>query len=123
MRHTVGALVAVGGALVASLALEDDTAVGIVGAYRDDDARTLYHVIAMWVAPEARRKGLARRLLAAIEGWIAAAGGTEVQLFVTDVARAAQALYRSSGYAPDGTATPSRHSPELTETSLRKSLA
>ena len=104
------------------LAVEASTPLGIVGAYRDDDEPGLYHVVAMWVAPEVRRRGLARRLLEEIEGWIVAAGGTEVQLFVTDAAEAAQSLYRSTGYAPDGATMPSRHSPGLLETSLRKSL-
>ena len=50
------------------LALEGEHAVGLVGAYRDDGNGSLYHVIAMWVAPEHRGSGIGRRLLSGDRG-------------------------------------------------------
>jgi ribosomal protein S18 acetylase RimI-like enzyme len=105
------------------LALQGQDAVGLVAAYRDEDDRALYHVIAMWVAPERRRSGLGRRLLTAIEEWIACAGGTTVQLDVADTAKEAVSLYASTGYVPDGYQSPSPHTPGITHLSLRKRLA
>ena len=104
------------------LALDGDAAVGIVSAARDEDEPSLFHVYAMWVAPEARRRGLGRRLLEALEGWMLAAGGTTSQLSVTTEAAAAQRLYASAGYEPDGEVEESGHTPSLVHVSLRKRL-
>lgn len=113
---------AAGDEMATMLALQGDEAVGIVGAYRDDEDSFLYHVIAMWVAPEHRGKGLGRELLASVEAWIAAAGGTAVQLDVADTASEALALYRRSGYIADGQQSPSPHTPGVTHLSFRKRL-
>jgi ribosomal protein S18 acetylase RimI-like enzyme len=104
------------------LALEGENAVGLVGAYRDEGNGSLYHVIAMWVAPEHRGSGVGRRLLTAIEEWIARAGGTTVQLDVADTAKVAVSLYESSGYVPDGQQSLSPHTAGVTHLSLRKLL-
>ena len=96
--------------------------VGIVGAYRDETDGLLFHVIAMWVAPEARRQGLGRQLLSHVEGWIRSCGGRLVQLNVTTAASAARQLYETSGFESDGEHRESRHTPGLFEVSLRKSL-
>lgn len=103
------------------IALDDSGPVGMVMGARDDEG--LFHVFGMWVAPEARGRGVGRRLLAAIEEWMSAAGGTTVQLSVTSEAAAAQRLYESAGYVPDGTVEESRHTPGLLHVSLRRRLA
>ncbi len=105
------------------LALVGGKAVGLVGAYRDEEDSSFYHVIAMWVTPEYRRRGLGRRLLLAIEDWIGSAGGTTVQLDVADAAEEARSLYDASGYEPDGQQSPSPHTPGVIHVSLRKRLA
>ena len=84
------------------LAIQNDESVGIVTAMRDETRRQLFYVVGMWVAPEARRKGIGRRLLNGIEEWIASCGGTSTQLSVTNAATAAMPLYKSAGYKPDG---------------------
>ena len=104
------------------LALRHEEAVGLVGAWRDDDRADLFHIFTMWVAPETRRRGIGRRLLDAIEEWIASCGGTSAQLFVTDTATAAAQLYDRAGYARDGTVVASEHTPGLTEISMVKDL-
>ena len=104
------------------VAIRGDEAVGIVTAFRDGAQRHLFHVFEMWVAPEARREGVGRRLLNAIEGWAASCAGTRAHLSVTDAATAAMRLYESAGYKPDGNSATSRHTPGLTEISLLKQL-
>jgi ribosomal protein S18 acetylase RimI-like enzyme len=112
-----------GDELATMLALDGGDPVGVVAAYRDDDDRSLYHVIAMWVDPAYRGRGLGRELLAAIEQWVMRVGGASIQLDVADSATEAVSLYESSGYAPDGHRRPSPHTPGITHVSLRKALA
>ncbi len=104
------------------IAIRGDEPVGIVTGLRDQAHRSLFHVVEMWVAPEARRAGLGRRLLGEIEGWIASCGGTHARLSVTNAATAAIQLYESAGYKPDGYSEESRHTPGLIESSLAKRL-
>lgn len=54
----------------------------------------------MYVAPEARGRGLARRILAALEGDAAAAGRSRMVLETGTEQPEAIALYASCGYAP-----------------------
>jgi ribosomal protein S18 acetylase RimI-like enzyme len=104
------------------IAVRGKQPVGMVAGYRDESQRSLFHVIAMWVAPEARREGTGRRLLQEIEGWVESCGGTSIQLSVSDAAYAASRLYEKAGYRPDGERSASPHTPEVTHISLRKQL-
>jgi ribosomal protein S18 acetylase RimI-like enzyme len=113
---------ATGDVMATMIAFRGVEPVGIVAAYRDDAEVRLYHVYAMWVAPESRGRGLGRRLLQAIEDWIAESTGTSVQLEVADAAEAASRLHDSAGYVPDGQQSPSPHTPGVTHISLRKRL-
>lgn len=54
----------------------------------------------MYVVPEARRLGLARRILAALEDSAWAAGRTRIVLVTGTEQPEATALYISSGYTP-----------------------
>jgi ribosomal protein S18 acetylase RimI-like enzyme len=96
--------------------------VGMVAAYRDEDVEALFHVIAMWVAGEARGQGIGSKLLAHAEEWIRSCGGRTVQLNVTTAADDATRLYERAGFVRDGERRPSRHTRGLTEVSLRKSM-
>jgi ribosomal protein S18 acetylase RimI-like enzyme len=104
------------------LALRDDAPVGVVTAMRNEAKRQLFHVVGMWVAPDVRREGVGRRLLAEAEAWIARCAGTRVQLSVTNHAAAALRLYERAGYTPDGYSADSAHTAGLIETSLGKQL-
>jgi ribosomal protein S18 acetylase RimI-like enzyme len=95
----------------------------MVAAYRDEDDNGLFHVIAMWVAPEARRQGLGGALLSQAEDWIRSCGGRIGQLHVTTAATAARRLYESAGFELDGEQRASSHTTGLTEVSMRKVLA
>jgi ribosomal protein S18 acetylase RimI-like enzyme len=105
------------------LAMRGREPVGLVAAYRDEQERSLFHVVAMWVAPEVRRAGIGRRLLGELEAWILSSGGNCTQLSVGDKALAALCLYEAAGYRPDGERSQSPHMPEISLVSLRKQLA
>lgn len=64
--------------------------------YSDGDAE----LKRMYVIPEGRGKGLARRILATLEADARAAGRTRMVLETGDQQPEAIALYASSGYAP-----------------------
>jgi dihydropteroate synthase len=59
-------------------------------------------LLGMWVAPEARRSGAARALIAAARSWAAARGACELVLEVTEGNLAAAELYRATGFADTG---------------------
>ena len=82
-----------------------DATVGIVSALladvppRPDDPRTLEgYVINMYVVPEARRRGVARALLAACEAGAGDLGVRGLYLFATEDGRP---LYEQDGFEPD----------------------
>jgi len=56
----------------------------------------------MWVAPAWRGQGVARRLLAHLEGVAREAGRTQVVLDTNGTLTEALALYRACGYEPTG---------------------
>lgn len=60
------------------------------------------HLYAMWVAPEARGRGVGRALVDAAMRWARLAGAATLVLRVTERAPAAVALYRSLGFADTG---------------------
>lgn len=59
-------------------------------------------IYAMAVAPEARRRGLARRVLRALMAWGRERGCTRAYLVVVERNEAARALYESEGFEPAG---------------------
>lgn len=75
--------------------------------YADGDAE----IKRMYVTPEARGLGLARRLLAALEADAAAAGRTRMVLETGTKQPEAIALYESSGYTPCAKFGEYRHEP------------
>lgn len=81
------------------LAWKDRTPVGIVAGFRDGD---LVELVSMWTGPEARRRGVGRRLVDAVVGWAGASGATRVELWVTRGNDDAQRLYAAAGFTVTG---------------------
>lgn len=71
------------------------------GSLHDGDAGDAY-LISMWVAPQARGRGIGAALIHAVVTWAAEAGCRRVLLDVADDNRAAVALYRQAGFVPTG---------------------
>jgi len=94
----------------------------MVRAERDPGRPGVFWIYSLWVAPEARRQALGRRLLARAEEWIGASGGGDVELDVVDRETSAVRLYERAGYRRDGRRAPARE-PGATELGMRKSLA
>jgi ribosomal protein S18 acetylase RimI-like enzyme len=83
----------------------DGTWLGVVGGFvrvSPEEAQ----LISMWVAPEARGRGVAAALVRALAGWAGERGCNRVVLFVQEANRPAQQLYRKLGFRATGDLAP-----------------
>jgi ribosomal protein S18 acetylase RimI-like enzyme len=78
---------------------------GVVGGFVRVDADEA-QLISMWIAPEARGRGVARRLIRELAAWATERGCTTVVLFVQEANTPAQALYARAGFTPTGDKAP-----------------
>ncbi|MBS1886724.1 MAG: GNAT family N-acetyltransferase [Actinobacteria bacterium] len=72
------------------------------GASRDDDARGLGEVYALYVDPDRHRAGVGRLLMAEVRRRLAAAGFTAAILWVLRGNTRATDFYEREGWRPDG---------------------
>jgi ribosomal protein S18 acetylase RimI-like enzyme len=79
------------------IAFDGDTPVGMGNVKVEAERATIF---GMWVAPEARGKGVGELLLRAL---IERAGNRPITLCVAQDAHAARRLYERLGFEPDGT--------------------
>jgi GNAT superfamily N-acetyltransferase len=84
------------------IAVIDGADVGMVRGSNDDDREATVWLISMWVAPEARRRGVGGRLIDAVVDWARAGGARRVLLEVADWNTAAAALYERKGFKANG---------------------
>jgi GNAT superfamily N-acetyltransferase len=82
---------------VTYFAERDDVPIGMVGAFVGADP-SVADLVALWVAPDGRRHGVARTLIEAVMAWARAGGVAQVQLWVADGNNAAYRLYESAGF-------------------------
>ncbi|MBV9869423.1 MAG: GNAT family N-acetyltransferase [Frankiaceae bacterium] len=96
------------------VAVDGEAAVGLVCGFHPDDAPVgQVHLVAMWVAAEARGTGLADRLIDAVVDWTRAEGGTEVTLGVTKGNDRARHVYERYGFLATETNVPFEGRPDL----------
>jgi ribosomal protein S18 acetylase RimI-like enzyme len=76
--------------------------VGLVRGATLDERPDAAYLLSMWVAPDARRQGVASALVDAVVGWARARGFSRVVLHVTETNGAAFALYTRKGFVPTG---------------------
>jgi ribosomal protein S18 acetylase RimI-like enzyme len=87
--------------LATFVATLDGHDVGMVRIARPDTGATA-SLLSMWVAPEARRRGVGTALLDAAIAWTRARGFTRLRLEVVDDNTAAVELYTRKGFQPTG---------------------
>ncbi|WP_229518319.1 GNAT family N-acetyltransferase [Massilia sp. PAMC28688] len=85
--------------LVAEL---DGMVVGMVWGKIDAADPFLAHLYQMWVAPEARGRGVGAALIEAVLGWARGNGARVAQLAVSEGNEAAARLYRRAGFVGSG---------------------
>ena len=75
-----------------------ESLVGLVGAFREEDDPLAAHVVSVYVSPEARGRGISRRLMQALLAELAQAGIKKATLGVNTGQAAATHLYRGLGF-------------------------
>jgi GNAT superfamily N-acetyltransferase len=90
---------------VSVLAVTDDVPVGIAAGF--PDLPGLLHVVAMWVAPAARGRGVSHDLLGALEDW-AGARALRLHLDVNTANTTARRSYQRYGFRGTGETRPLR---------------
>jgi ribosomal protein S18 acetylase RimI-like enzyme len=95
---------AIGEESVVLIAVDADTGLwlGVTGSFIEDDQPGIAHVVSVWVAPEARRRGVARALQDTARDWARSRGCREQRLWVTHTNVAARTLYQAAGFTPTG---------------------
>ncbi|HWR50745.1 MAG TPA: GNAT family N-acetyltransferase, partial [Bryobacteraceae bacterium] len=79
------------------VALSDDVPVGLAWGRQDANDASVAHLFQVWVAPEARARGIGRLLLDAVIGWAKTRSVRAIRLGVTPSHPAALRLYRRAG--------------------------
>ncbi|WP_119390361.1 GNAT family N-acetyltransferase [Taklimakanibacter lacteus] len=86
---------------------DDERALGIAAGYREPSSPAVARLISMWVAPEARRLGVAAQLTASVVAWTREQDAEWLELEVAPGNDAAMQAYLRSGFVLTGR-TPSR---------------
>jgi ribosomal protein S18 acetylase RimI-like enzyme len=95
---------------------------GLALCFTDEEDPRKGQLISMWVAPEARRKGVGRQLIDAIAVWAEERGISTLQLMVTSVNESATRFYEQLGFAKTGRTEPYPNDPALIEYEMTKSI-
>jgi ribosomal protein S18 acetylase RimI-like enzyme len=103
------------------VASEGDALVGMAVGFVEE-GRDHAHLVAMWVAPDVRRRGIGRRLVSEVVAWARARGLAAVKLDVTVDNDAARRLYEACGFRLTGKTGPFGPRPELVVSELRLDL-
>ena len=85
-----------------------DIPCGLAWGIIHDQNSNVAHVYQMWVKPEARNRGVSRKLLETIISWARDSQLTSLALSVTTTNKEAVSLYKSSGFSILGEAEPLR---------------
>jgi GNAT superfamily N-acetyltransferase len=97
----------------------DGRLVGMAAAFFDPTHRAA-EIGGMYVEPQARRAGIGRRLIEAIEAWAAERGAERISLEVNPEMVPAVRLYESCGYQPTGKSRPLPGHPSSTAIEMVK---
>jgi GNAT superfamily N-acetyltransferase len=98
----------------ATFLAEDGGPVGTAAVIPDDRPATV-QLVGMWVAPEARGKGVGRLLVDTATAWARDRGARRVTLWVAAGNDSARTLYERSGFADTGERQPLPSDPAVME--------
>lgn len=98
------------------LAVDHENVVGMAVTFPQDDGDMM--IVAMYVAPDARGRGVAARLIDEIGQTAVSRGSSRLVLDVADGNTAAERTYRRYGFVPIGQRVPMRRKPSVFQTRL-----
>ncbi|MFN8507792.1 MAG: GNAT family N-acetyltransferase [Dehalococcoidia bacterium] len=98
------------------------TWLGIATGLDDDPEPGTAMLVGMFVAPEARGRGVATALLDTVVEWARSHGARRLELDVTEINDAAISLYERAGFTDTGIRTPLDHTPSLMEWRMARDL-
>lgn len=88
--------------LATFVAVQDEADVGVVRGGLHEDERHAAVLLSMWVAPEARGRGVGEALIRAVVDWAREQGCARLYLEVGDHNTTAIGLYARMGFQPTG---------------------
>jgi ribosomal protein S18 acetylase RimI-like enzyme len=97
------------------LAMDGETACGIVGSFLDQDDPTRAHLISMWTAPSHRQQGIGRLLIKEALDWARRRNAHTVLLMVTSNNEPAIQFYERLGFTRTGRTEPYPNDPAVLE--------
>ena len=101
------------------LGFDGDTPVGLDGVYTENGDLIL---VAMWVAPAARRSGVGAALTNAVCDWAKAHGATRLFLSVAEGNEPARRLYERLGFTMTGRSQPLHSDPTRLSLEMARDL-
>jgi ribosomal protein S18 acetylase RimI-like enzyme len=104
------------------LAMDEDTACGIVGSFLDQNDGTRAHLISMWTAPTHRERGIGRRLVNEVFKWARGRNARILQLMVTSNNQPAIRFYQRLGFTRTGRTEPYPNDPAEIEYEMSRSI-
>ena len=105
------------------LAIDEGDVVGTATGFTDPDERTSVLLVAMYVTPAARGRGIGQRLVNAVVAHARADGAHRVRLHVVETNTAAERLYARCGFVRTGETMRLPHRPELLELEMELLLS
>ena len=97
------------------LAMDGDTACGIVGSFLDQSNQSQAHVISMWTAPTHRQQGIGRLLINEVLKWARRRNARSLVLMVTSNNEPAIRFYERLGFTRTGRSEPYPNDPAVVE--------
>jgi len=101
--------------------VDGDRHVGSATGLRLDPGRAA-DLVAMWVDPQWRRRGIGRRLVEGVCRWAARQGSASIELDVRELNTGALDLYRGCGFEVIAGPHPAEAAPDLMELRMRRWL-
>ena len=105
------------------IAMDGETACGMVCSFLDEDDTTQAHLIAMWAEPAHRRQGLGCRLVTQVLTWASSRGAHTMLLVVTSSNEPAIRFYERLGFARTGRTEPYPNDPSLVEYQMSRLIS
>lgn len=104
------------------VAWEKEEPVGMVASITPDGSPGCPQLVGMWVEPSRRGTGLAASLVQAVLDWAAAAGASEVSLWVAEGNDRARRFYQRMGFTPTGRRQALPSNPAMGEEEMRTAM-